>query len=57
LKLAKEHDKQSGKWISKTELQKLTKGNIPSTANRSKQLYINNLPEMQLKKPEIPDTP
>jgi putative transposase len=29
LKLAKEHDKQSGKWISKTELQKLTKGKYP----------------------------
>jgi putative transposase len=29
LKLAKEHHKQSGKWISKTELQKLTTGKYP----------------------------
>jgi putative transposase len=29
LKIAKDHFKQSGKWISKTELQKLTKGKYP----------------------------
>jgi putative transposase len=29
LKLVKEHDQQSGKWMNKIELQKRTKGKYP----------------------------